>query len=224
MWVWQTSRINKWPLKIHLCKCNRCISHQRLPLSITKHFGMIAKWLDIHVFMFNLEKGDWYLSIENLFSSKLVTLTNLFRRQHFTLLLLFKTQKMTMVLHQGLTFARHTVGFSSIGDNWRHDRDIQELQRDRFPQECVVSTIFFFNLYIWIVSLLICIIVNDLVFVDISYYLFHFFCFGNMFCILIKIKIVVSFHYFFKNANKFKTWQVDCWSLKKLQITQIGWK
>jgi hypothetical protein len=69
---------------------------------------MIAKWLDIHVFMFNLEKGDWYLSIENLFSSKLVTLTNLFRRQHFTLLLLFKTQKMTMVLHQGLTFARQS--------------------------------------------------------------------------------------------------------------------
>jgi hypothetical protein len=36
--------------------------------------------------------------------------------------------------------------------------------------------------------------------------------------IWIDIKILVSFPYFLKNAAMFKTWQVDCLALKRLQI------
>lgn len=210
------------PQKIHPFKGNRCISQQRTKITFTdnKDFGMIVKgWLIL-------------VSFENLFSSKLVTLTNtynLFRRRHFTSLLLFKTQKNPTQLWFSIK-----VGFppppvcKAYSRTQQHRGEVKEWQRRTRASARQVSTRICclyhisLNIYIWIMSLLISMIVHDLVFVDISYYLFHFF--WNMSCILININIVVSFHYFFKNANKFKTWLIDFWSLKRLQINKIGGK
>jgi len=48
----------------------------------------------------------------------------------------------------------------------------------------------------------------------------------NLQDVLINIKLFVSFPcpLAFKHEAMFKTWQVDYWAWKKLQITQIGLK